>query len=162
MAHHAETADDATLRRVLGDARTIAVVGASTSWDRPSCRIMQYLQAMGYRIFPVNPNAAGEEILGRPVYASLADLPGPVDIVNVFRKPAAVGEVVGQAIAIGAKAVWLQKGVGEPAAAARARAAGLEVICERCIKTEHFRLFGGGAGGGSGAPGRLDSGTRAA
>ena len=154
--------DDATLRRVLSDARSIAVVGASTRWDRPSCRIMQYLQAMGYRIFPVNPNAAGGEILGRHVYAALAELTEAVDIVDVFRKPAAVGEVVDQAIAIGAKAVWLQKGVAEAGAVARARAAGLEVISERCIKTEHFRLFGGADAGETGAPGRLDSDTRAA
>jgi predicted CoA-binding protein len=155
--------DDATLRRILGEARVIAVVGASASWDRPSCRIMQYLQAMDYRIFPVNPNAAGGEILGRPVYATLADLPEPIDIVNVFRRPAAVGEVVDAAIAIGAKAVWLQKGVGEPAAAAKARAAGLEVVSDRCIKTEHLRLFGAAAAEGEdGAAGRLDSDTRAA
>lgn len=155
-------ADDATLRRVLAAARTIAVVGASTRWDRPSCRIMQYLQAAGYRIHPVNPKAAGAEILGRPVHASLADLPGAVDIVNVFRKPAAVGEVVDQAIAAGAKTIWLQKGVGEPKATARARAAGLEVISERCIKTEHVRLFGGGGDDAAGRPRSLDSDTRAA
>ncbi|HEX9647101.1 MAG TPA: CoA-binding protein [Alphaproteobacteria bacterium] len=159
MLKAANAPDDATLRRVLEGARTIAVVGASSRWDRPSCRIMQYLQAVGYRIFPVNPNAAGGEILGRPVYASLAELPEPIDIVNVFRKPAAVGAVVAAAIAIGAKAVWLQKGVAEARAAARARAAGLDVIEDRCIKTEHFRLFGGA---GAAAAARLDSDPRAA
>jgi predicted CoA-binding protein len=135
--------DDARLARILGEAQTIAVVGASTDWERPSCRIMQYLQAMGYRIYPVNPNAVDAEILGRPVYGSLADIEEPIDLVDVFRRSDAVASIIDEAIAVGAKAVWLQKGVRDDAAAATASAAGLEVIADRCIKTEHFRLLGG-------------------
>lgn len=140
-----DTADDATLRRIFDRDRTIAVVGASPNWDRPSCRIMQYMQAMDYRIFPVNPRAAGGEILGREVYATLADVPEPVGMVNVFRKPDAVREVTEQAIAIGAKSIWMQDGVKDDQAAALARDAGLDVVMDRCFKREHFRLFGGDA-----------------
>ncbi len=135
--------DDARLTRILGEAQTIAVVGASTNWERPSCRIMQYLQAMGYRIYPVNPNAVDAEILGRPVHGSLADIGEPVDLVDVFRRSDAVASIVEEAIAVGAKAVWLQQGVRNDAAAAKAADAGLQVVVDRCIKTEHFRLLGG-------------------
>jgi O-acetylhomoserine (thiol)-lyase len=135
--------DDARLTRILGQAQTIAVVGASTDWERPSCRIMQYLQAMGYRIYPVNPNAADAEILGRPVHGSLADIGEPVDLVDVFRRSEAVASIVDEAIASGVKAIWLQQGVRDDAAAAKATDAGLEVVVDRCIKTEHFRLLGG-------------------
>lgn len=135
--------DDATLRRVLTESRVIAVVGASPDWARPSCYTMQYLQSMGYRVYPVNPKEAGHAILGRPVYRRLEDIPEPVDLVNVFRRPDAVAPVVESAIAIGARAVWMQEGVRDEAAAAKARAAGLTVVMDRCPKKDHFRLFGG-------------------
>ncbi|MDP6954111.1 MAG: CoA-binding protein [Alphaproteobacteria bacterium] len=135
--------DDAHLARILSGTKTIAVVGASTDWERPSCRIMQYLQAMGYRIYPVNPNAVDSEILGRQVYGSLADIEEAIDLVDVFRRSDAVAGIVDDAIAVGAKAIWLQKGVRDDAAAAKALDAGLDVVADRCIKTEHFRLLGG-------------------
>jgi len=162
----AAAADDDAMRRVLERAGTVAVVGASTRWERPSCYAMQYLQAMGYRILPVNPTAEGEEILGRRVLGSLAGIGEPVHLVNVFRRSDAVAETVDEAIAIGARAVWLQEGVRDPDAEARARAAGLDVVADRCIKKEHFRLFGGHRAGDAsaraGRPGRLDSGESAA
>ena len=133
------------MRRIFDRDRVIAVVGASPNWDRPSCRIMQYMQAMDYRIFTVNPRAAGDEILGRKVYATLAGVPEPVGMVNVFRKPDAVREVTKQAIAIGAKSIWMQDGVEDHQAAAEARDAGLDVVMDRCFKREHFRLYGGDA-----------------
>ena len=143
MAGRVSGADDRRLKRILEQTRTIAVVGASPDWERPSCRIMQYLQAMGYRIFPVNPKAGDDHILGRPVAASLAAIDEPIDLVDVFRRADAVAGLVDEAIAIGARAIWLQKGVRDQAAAATAAAAGLELIADRCIKTEHFRLLGG-------------------
>ncbi len=153
---------DQTLRRIFERDRVIAVVGASPNWDRPSCRIMQYMQAMDYRLFPVNPRAAGSEILGRMVYATLADLPEPVGMVNVFRKPDAVAEVTEQAIAIGAKSIWMQDGVRDDQAAARARAAGLDVVMDRCFKREHFRLLGGTSSNAEAPVGQLDSKDAAA
>lgn len=152
-----DTADDQTLRRIFDRDRVIAVVGASPNWDRPSCRIMQYMQAMEYRIFPVNPMAAGGEILGRKVYASLAEVPEPIGMVNVFRKPDAVAEVTEQAIEIGAKSIWMQDGVRDDRAAERARDAGLDVVMDRCFKREHFRLFGGGRQSAKLTSGQLDS-----
>lgn len=151
------SADDQTLRRIFDRDRVIAVVGASPNWDRPSCRIMQYMQAMDYRIFPVNPRAAGGEILGRKVYATLADVPEPVGMVNVFRKPDAVADVTEQAIAIGAKSIWMQDGVSDDKAAARARAAGLDVVMDRCFKREHFRLSAGDSRPAKASGGQLDS-----
>lgn len=136
-------ANDETLHRVLARDKTIAVVGASPRWDRPSCRIMQYMQAMGYTVYPVNPLTDEAEILGRKVYANLADIAEPIAMVNVFRKPDAVAEVTRQAIDIGAKSIWMQDGISDAAAAATARAAGLDVVMDACFKREHFRLFGG-------------------
>lgn len=152
-----ESVDDETLCRIFDRDRVIAVVGASPNWDRPSCRIMQYMQAMDYRIYPVNPRAAGGEILGRKVYATLAEVPEPVGMVNVFRKPDAVAEVTDQAIAIGAKSIWMQDGVRDDMAAARARQAGLDVVMDRCFKREHFRLFGGDARSAKSTGGQLDT-----
>ncbi len=152
-----DTVDDETLRRIFGRDRVIAVVGASPNWDRPSCRIMQYMQAMDYRIFPVNPRAAGGEILGRKVYATLADVTEPVGMVNVFRKPDAVADVTEQAVAIGAKSIWMLDGVRDDRAAARAREAGLDVVMDRCFKREHFSLFGGDVRPAKAAGGQLDS-----
>jgi predicted CoA-binding protein len=149
--------DDDILRRVLERDKTIAVVGASPSWDRPSCRIMQYMQAMGYTVYPVNPRVAGSEILGRHVYARLDEIGEPVDMVNVFRKPDAVAEVTDQAIAIGAKSIWMQDGVSDDAADATATAAGLDVVMDKCFKREHFRLFGGAPDATDKSGGHLDS-----
>ena len=131
---------DAYLRDVLEGARTIAVVGASPRSDRPSHRVMRFLQRHGYRAIPVNPFAAGGEILGERVYASLADIPEPVDMVDIFRRSAAAGAAVDAAIAIGAKTVWMQLDVRDDAAAARAEANGIKVVMNRCPAIEIPRL----------------------
>ncbi len=137
---------DETLRGILRRTRTIAMVGASPSWVRPSNFAMKYLQGKGYRVIPVNPAAAGQEILGERVYPALADVPGPVEMVDVFRTSAAAGTAVDDAIAVkdrlGIRFIWMQLGVRNDAAAERARAAGLEVIMDRCVKIEYGRLFG--------------------
>ena len=135
-------ADDiSTLRRILGTARTIAVVGLSAEWHRPSHFAAQYMQAKGYRVIPVNPRY--ESILGQKCYKSLRDIPTKVDIVDVFRKSADVGPIADDAVAIGAKVLWQQLGVTNAEAARKAEAAGLETVMDRCVKIEHARLFGG-------------------
>jgi uncharacterized protein len=131
---------DALLRALLARVRTIAVVGASPRPERPSHRVMAYLQRCGYRAIPVNPFAAGSPILGERCHARLADIALPVDMVDVFRRSAAAGSVVDEAIAIGAKAVWMQLGVWDAAAAARAEAHGLWVVMNRCPAIEIPRL----------------------
>lgn len=128
------------IRQLLASARTIAIVGLSDKPERDSFRVARYLQERGYRIIPVNPNLA--EVLGQRAYARLRDVPGPVDIVDIFRKPDAVPEIVEDAIAIGAKAIWMQEGIAHNAAADRARAAGLHVVMSRCIMKEHRNAFG--------------------
>lgn len=128
------------LRTLLQTARRIAVVGLSDKPDRPSYGVAQYLQRHGYTIIPVNP--ALQSVLGEQAYPDLASIPEPVDIVNIFRRPADVGPVVDAAIATGAPAVWLQLGIVNEAAAQRAREAGLTVVMDRCIKIEHARLLG--------------------
>lgn len=133
-------ADDATIRRLLESARVIAVVGASPKPGRASGGVMRFLQDRGYRCLPVNPQFAGQVIHGETVHAELADLPVPVDLVDVFRNSEAAGEAVDAAIAVGAPAVWLQLGVINEPAAARARAAGLTVVMDRCPAIEIPRL----------------------
>lgn len=137
-----ETYPDALIRKVLREVKVIAMVGASPDWNRPSYFAMKYLQAKGYRVIPVNPKVAGDEILGEKVYASLAAIPEKIDMVDVFRNSAAAGPITDEAIAIGAKVVWMQLGVRNDEAAARAEAAGLTVIMNRCPKIEFGRLNG--------------------
>ena len=133
--------DIQTLRRVLQNHRTIAVVGLSADWFRPSYFAAKYMQENGYRIIPVNPKYT--EILGETCYPSLKDIPHPVDIVDVFRKPADTSAIAQESVDIGAKVFWLQLGVINPDAQAIAENAGLTVVVDRCVKIEHARLFGG-------------------
>lgn len=139
-----ETYQDRDIRRILSQTRTIAMVGASPQWNRPSFFAMKYLQQKGYRVIPVNPRAAGEEILGETVYASLKDVPAPFDMVDIFRNAEAAGTITDEAIALaadkGIKTIWMQLGVVNAEAAERARAAGLEVVMDRCPKIEFGRL----------------------
>ncbi len=123
---------EADISHLLSRVRYIALVGASDRPDRPSYRVMRFLQTHGYRVFPVNPQAAGREIHGERVYSTLAEIGEPIDLVDIFRRPQAAGEAVDEAIAVGAKAVWLQLGVINHEAAARAEAAGLQVVMDRC------------------------------
>src|SRR6202050_5196253 len=133
---------DAKIRAILERVRTIALVGASANWNRPSYFVMKYLQGKGYRVIPVNPGIAGKTLLGETAYASLRDIPDKVDMVDVFRTSDEAPGVVADAIAIGAKVVWMQLGVRNDAAAKTEEAAGLEVIMNRCPKIEFGRLGG--------------------
>ena len=128
-----------TIRKIF-KMKTIAVVGLSPNPIRPSYRIAAYLQSQGYRIIPVNPGH--DVILGETSYPSLKDIPEKIDVVDVFRKPEHIGPIVDNAIAIGAKALWLQDGVIDEAAAKRAEAAGLLVVMNDCMLRQHQRLFG--------------------
>jgi predicted CoA-binding protein len=132
-----------SLRQILQTCRSIAVVGLSAEWHRPSFFAAKYLQAKGYRILPVNPRYAGSLLLGMPCVARLEDLAEPVDMVDVFRRSQDVGPIADSAIAIGAKCLWQQIGVVNAEADARAREAGLDSVMDRCVKIEHARLFGG-------------------
>ena len=134
--------DDAAIKAILRRVKTIAVVGASANEMRPSYFASLYLQKKGYRMIPVNPRYAGQQILGETVYASLADLPEPPDMVQVFRKPQEAPQVADEAIAAGARVLWLQLGIRNEQAAEKARASGLEVVQDRCPKIEYGRLFG--------------------
>ena len=135
-------ADDISeLRRILKGCRTIAVVGLSAEWHRPSFFAAKYMQQHGYRIIPVNPKY--HSILGERCYKSLREIPEKVDLVDIFRKTQDVMPIAEDAIAIGARVLWQQLGVKNDAAAAKARAAGLEAVMDRCVKIEHGRLFGG-------------------
>ena len=127
------------IRAILASARTIAVVGLSDKPDRDSHHVAAYLQRAGYRILPVNPAVA--EVLGEKAVATLRDLTEPVDVVDIFRRSEAVPEIVEDAIAIGAKAVWMQDGVVHNAAADRARAAGLKVVMSRCMLRDHRSMM---------------------
>ena len=133
------TADE-EIAELLQSARTIAMVGASDRPDRPSHRVMKFLQNQGYRIIPVNPQITGEHVHGEYVWRELAQIGEPIDIVDIFRRPQAAGEAVDEAIAVGAKAVWLQLGVINEDAAQRAEAAGLKVVMDRCPAIEIPRL----------------------
>jgi predicted CoA-binding protein len=134
--------DDEFLRRILREVRLIALVGASPNPERPSHIVMKYLQGKGYRVIPVNPGAAGQTILGETVYADLAALPERPDMLDIFRNAEAAGPLADQAIALGIRVVWMQLGVRNEAAAARAEAAGLRVVMNRCPEIEYMRLFG--------------------
>jgi predicted CoA-binding protein len=135
--------DNSALQRILRDCRTIAVVGLSADPSRPSFEVASYLQARGYRIVPVNPRyaASGTPILGETSYASLADIPFAVDMVDVFRRQEEVLPIAEQAIAIGAKCLWQQLGISNLQADALARAAGLDSVYNRCTKIDHARLI---------------------
>ena len=133
--------DIAGLRRVLQGNRVIAVVGLSPNWNRPSFFAAKYMLEHGYTVIPVNPGAT--EILGRKCYPDLASIPQPVDLVDVFRKPADATPIAQEAIRLGAKCLWLQLGVINREAADKASAAGLDVVMDRCVKIEYARLFGG-------------------
>ena len=133
--------DIPTLRRILKENHHVAVVGLSANWFRPSYFAAKYLLDHGFEVTPVNPNY--EEILERRCFPDLASIPQPVDIVDIFQKPERVADIVEQAIAIEAKVVWMQLGIEHEEAAAKARAAGLEVVSDRCMKIEYARLFGG-------------------
>ena len=133
--------DIETLRRILAQARTIAVVGLSADWFRPSYFAAKYMQTHGYRIVPVNPRY--ETILGERCFASLEQVPVEIDIVDVFRRPAEVPRIAEQAVAIGARCLWQQLGLADPTADALARSHGLDSVMDRCVKIEHARLFGG-------------------
>jgi len=128
-----------TIPEILKGSRTIAVVGLSGNPMRPSNGVSEYMQRAGYRIIPVNPNVA--EVLGEKSYARLEDVPEPIDIVDVFRRPQFVPEIVESAIRVGAKSIWLQEGVVHEPAARRAREAGLEVVMDKCILKEHRKLL---------------------
>jgi O-acetylhomoserine (thiol)-lyase len=133
---------DDYLRGILRGVRTIAVVGASANWNRPSYFVTKYLREKGYRVIPVNPGLDGQELLGERVYKDLASIPEPVDMVDIFRNSEAAGLITEQAIEIGAKVVWMQLGVRNDEAAARAESAGLKVVMNRCPKIEFGRLGG--------------------
>jgi len=138
------TYSNAELLAILRDTRTIAMVGASPKWNRPSFFAMKYLQEKGYRVIPVNPGVAGGDILGERVYASLAEIPEKFEMVDIFRNSAAAGPITDEAIGLakekGIKVVWMQLGVINEDAAAKARAAGLQVVMDRCPKIEFGRL----------------------
>ena len=134
-------ADIPTLRRILKENHTIAVVGLSANWHRPSYFAAKYLLNHGYRVIPVNPRY--QEVLGQRCYPSVSEIPEKVDVVDIFRRAEEVPPLVEEAISVGARVVWMQLGVVNEEAAARARQAGLDVVMDRCMKIEYARLFGG-------------------
>ncbi|RLT28087.1 MAG: CoA-binding protein [Chloroflexi bacterium] len=139
------TADDGELaQQLIAEAKTIAVVGANADPTRASNEIAQYLIEAGYEVYLVNPAEVDHEILGRKVYARLQDVPAEIDIVDVFRRPQFISEVVAEAIEAGAKVVWTQLAIVNEEAAETARTAGLDVVMDRCTKIEHARMLRGG------------------
>jgi uncharacterized protein len=146
--------DAGYLNSILGSVKTIAMVGASANALRPSYFVMKYLLDKGYEVIPVNPGLAGKEVLGRKVYVSLKDIPVPIDMVDIFRNAEAAGEVVDEALSLPQKpkAIWMQLGVRNDEAAARAEAAGIQVVMNRCPKMEYGKHSGEWAwvGGNSG------------
>jgi len=134
--------DDEYIRRILGAVRTIAMVGASANWNRPSFFAMKYLQQKGYRVIPVNPRSAGQKILGETVFAKLEEIDASIDMVDVFRPAEECVDIAEQAVRIGAKVLWLQLGISSDEAARIAEAAGLQVVMNRCPKIEYARLHG--------------------
>jgi len=135
---------DQYIRGILDEVKTVAVVGASSKPTRPSYLVVKYLIAKGYRVFPINPGQAGGELLGQPIYGSLADIPEPIDMVDIFRNSEAAGAVVDEALALSPlpKAIWMQLTVRNDAAAAKAEALGIKVVMNRCPKIEYGRLSG--------------------
>jgi len=133
--------DSKTLRRILTDYKRVAIVGLSDDWSRPSNFVAKYLLDHGFEVIPVNPKY--DEILGQKCYKDLLSIPSPIDIVDLFQRAERVPPFVDDAIAIGVKVVWMQLGIVREEAAKKARAAGLEVIMNRCMKIEYARLFGG-------------------
>ncbi|PTQ10843.1 CoA-binding protein [Sphingomonas oleivorans] len=131
---------DAEIATLLNETRTIALVGLSDRPDRPSYRVMKFLQDHGYRVLPVNPQITGEHVHGEYVWRELSQIGEPIDLVDIFRRPEAAGEAVDQAIEAGTRAVWMQLGVVNEAAAARAEAAGLKVVMDRCPAIDIPRL----------------------
>jgi len=131
---------DEDIRRLLEDTRTVALVGASDRPDRPSYGVMKALQDFGYRVLPVNPQITGEHVHGEYVWRDMAQIGEAIDMVDIFRRSDAVGPIVDEAIAVGAKSIWMQIGVINEDAAARAEAAGLKVVMNRCPKIEISRL----------------------
>ena len=139
--------NDEELRQLLLDTKTIAVVGLSANPDRPSNQVAWYLNHQGYRLFGVNPQCPDQEVFGVPVVASLDEVPEPIDLVDVFRRPEHTPDVARQAVAAGARALWLQLGIANPEARAIAEAGGLRYVEDRCLKVEHSRLLGRSTGG---------------
>lgn len=135
-----ESYSDDYLRGIFKRVKTIAMVGASPRPDRPSNRVMQFLQSRGFRVIPVNPQAVGETLHGEKIYASLAEVPGPIDMVDIFRRSELVAPVVDEAIAKGTKVIWMQLGVRDDEAARKAEVAGIDVVMNRCPAIEIPRL----------------------
>ena len=129
--------DQQTIEKILRTAHTVATVGLSNDTSKPSHTVPAYLQGQGYRVIPVNPTI--ESALGEKAYASLADVPEPIDVVQIFRRSDQVGPIVDEAIRVGAKAIWMQIGIVDEEAAARARAAGLDVVMGQCMRVQHIR-----------------------
>jgi uncharacterized protein len=141
---HHDRYNDVYLTDILKGTRTIALVGASPKPDRPSFGVMRFLLSRGYTVIPVNPGQAGKEILGQMTYATLADIPGPIDMVDVFRAPEYLGAVVDEALGLDVRpaTIWTQLGVRDDDAAAKAEAAGIDVVMDRCPAIEYPRLIG--------------------
>lgn len=132
--------NDKQIEQILRTAHTVATVGLSTHWDKPSCNVPLYLKSQGYRVIPVNPKS--NEIMGEKSYPDLLSVPEKIDVVQIFRPSKDVPPIVDQAIQMGAKVVWMQEGIKNHAAAKKAQAAGLQVVMDRCMGVEHRRLIG--------------------